>query len=97
MGVLKSHNSQKNIPDELLSSIDDLDIIDSNSPEKIFFDREDYKALADTIKLELSALEYDVLQHYLAGEKYSDIAKKLEISEKSGENALSRIRKKLKR
>jgi RNA polymerase sporulation-specific sigma factor len=97
LGVLKSHNSQKNIPDELLSSIDDLDIIDSNSPEKIFFDREDYKALADTIKLELSALEYDVIQHYLAGEKYSDIAKKLEISEKSVENALSRIRKKLKR
>ncbi len=97
LAVLKSHNSKKNIPDELLSSIEDLDIIDSNSPEKIFFDREDYKSLTDTIKLELSALEYDVLQYYLSGEKYSAIAEKLNISEKSVENALVRIRKKLKR
>lgn len=97
LGVLKSNRRKKDIPDELLSSIEDCDIVDSNSPEKIFFDREDYKNLTDIIRLELSQLEYDVLQCYLAGEKYADIAVKLGISEKSVNNALTRIRKKLKR
>lgn len=97
IAVMKNSKRKKSIPDELLSPIEDCEIIDNNSPEKIFFDREDYKNLADIIKLELSHLEYEVLQCYLAGEKYSDIAKKLSISEKSVNNALTRIRKKLKR
>lgn len=96
ISVLKSRQRKKNIPDELLSSIDDLEIVDSNSPETIFFEREDYKSLTDTIRLELSALEYEVLQLYLSGEKYCDIAKKLNISEKSVDNSLTRIRKKLR-
>ncbi len=87
---------KKEIPDELLSSIEDEEIIDSNSPEKIFFEREDYKDLADNIKLELSAMEYKVLQLYLSGEKYASIGQTLGISEKSVSNALLRIRKKLK-
>lgn len=98
LSVLKSTKRRKNIPDELLDSIDEYEnVADSNSPEKIFFDREDYKDLTDSIKLELSALEYEVLQLYLAGSKYADIALKLNISEKSVNNALTRIRKKLKR
>ena len=97
IGVLKSSKRKKNIPDELLSSIEECEIIDRNSPEKIFFDREDYKNLTDIIKLELSPLEYEVLQFYLSGDKYSIIAEKLSISEKSVNNALMRIRKKLKK
>lgn len=95
--VLKGQNCQKNIPDELLSSIDELEIADCNSPEKIFFEREDLKALTDNIKLELSPLEFKVLQLYLSGESYRAIAEKLGIAEKSVNNALTRIRKKLKR
>ena len=97
IGVLKSNSRKKDIPDELLSSLEDCEIVDTNSPEKIFFDREDYKSLADSIKLELSQLEYDVLKQYLAGAKYSDIADALGINEKSVNNALIRIRKKLKK
>ena len=95
-GVLKAHQRKKDIPEELITSIEELVLVDSNSPEKIFFDREDYKSLADTIRLELSSLEYDVLQFYLSGEKYSSIALKLGISEKAVDNSLARIRKKLK-
>ena len=95
--VLKGQQSRKNIPDELLEPIDDLDIADCNSPEKIFFEREDLKLLTDNIRLELSPLEFKVLQHYLASESYREIAERLAISEKSVNNALSRIRKKLKR
>ena len=94
---LRSFGNQKNIPDELLSPIDDINIADSNSPEKIFFDKEDLNALKNNIKLELSPLEFKVLQIYLAGDSYSSIAKKLNLSEKSVNNALFRIRKKLKR
>lgn len=96
ISVLKSQQRKKNIPDELLLYIDDTDIVDTNSPEKIFFDREDYKILTDAIKLELSKLEYEVLQLYLSGSSYSDIAERLSISEKAVDNSLSRIRRKLK-
>lgn len=96
IGVLKTKQRKKDIPEELLTSIEELVLIDSNSPEKIFFDREDYRDLADSIKLELSSLEYSVLQLFLSGESYSSIASKLNISEKSVDNSLSRIRKKLK-
>lgn len=93
---LKYANRKKNIPDELVTSIDCIEVADTNSPEKIFFDKENYKTLTDTIKFELSGLEYKVLQHYLSGDTYSDIAVKLSITEKSVDNALMRIRKKLK-
>ena len=96
ISTLKSSKRQKDIPDELLSSYDDAVITDSDSPEKIFFDKEDYKALTDNIRLELSGLEFKVLQLYLSGKKYIDIATELQIYEKTVDNALLRIRKKLK-
>ena len=96
IGVLKGLRLSRNIPDELLTSIEEADVTDSNTPEKIFFDKEDYKTLTDNIKLELSPLELKVLQLYLAGYRYSVIADRLSITEKSVNNALFRIRKKLK-
>ncbi|MGN0492789.1 MAG: sigma-70 family RNA polymerase sigma factor [Acutalibacteraceae bacterium] len=93
----KRLKSRKKIPDELLSPIDEVEITDSNSPEKIFFDRESYKTLTDSIRLELSGLEYSVLQLFLSGKRYIEIANVLGISEKSVNNALLRIRKKLKK
>ena len=97
ISVLKAKNLKKTIPDELLSSIEETEIIDSNTPEKIFFEREDFREFTDSIKLELSSLEYKVLQLHLSGLKYSDISQQLKISEKAVDNALSRIRRKLKR
>lgn len=96
MTSLKQSKRRKNIPDELLSPIDEVELTDSNSPEKIFFDKVSFKNLTDSIKLDLSGLEYSVLQLFLEGNKYIDIAKKLSITEKSVNNALLRIRKKLK-
>lgn len=94
--VLKTRQRRKNIPDELVDSLDNIEIVDVNSPEKIFFEKEDYKFLKDTIELELSSLEYRVLQLFLNDESYSSIAKKLNISEKAVDNSLTRVRKKLK-
>ncbi len=97
LSVIKSRQRQKDIPDELLSSIDETDIADCNSPEKIFFEREDLKLLTDNIRLELSPLEFNVLQNFLATDSYRETAERMGITEKSVNNALSRIRKKLKR
>ena len=97
ISLLKSQQRLKHIPDELLSPIDDIDIADCNSPKKIFFDREDFKDFTDNIKLELSHLEFKVLQLYLSSERYSAISERLGITEKSVNNALTRIRRKLKR
>ena len=55
-----------------------------------------YKALTHSIKLELSGMELAVLQLFLSGKKYIDIADELGVSEKSVNNALMRIRRKLK-
>ncbi len=93
---LKTSQRKKNIPDELVSQLEDVEISDCNSPEKIFFEKESYKTLTDSIKLELSDMEYKVLQLFLSGKKYADIAEELKISEKSVDNSLARIRRKLK-
>ena len=96
LGVLKSSKRLKNIPDELMSSIDDIEVADSKTPEEILMNKESYKSLTDTIRLELSGMEYSVLQLFLSGKSYEDIADNLNISQKAVDNALSRIRKKLK-
>ena len=93
---LKRSSRKKDIPEELLESFDISTVTDFNNPEKIFLEKESFKTLTETIKLELSKFEFEVLNLYLIGLSYSDIAERLKISEKSVDNALARIRKKLK-
>ena len=85
------------IPDDMISSLEETDISSFETPEKIIIEKEDYDYFKETIKLELSKMEYDILQLFLTGASYSDIANNLSITEKSVDNALSRIRKKLKK
>ena len=94
---IRKTNALKSIPQDLITSIEDVEITDINSPEAILIEKENYKAFTDNIKLELSSMEYSVLQLFLEGKSYSDIAQMLKISEKSVDNALARIRKKLKK
>ena len=86
------------VPEELLSSLDEgLEIPDGNDPQEILLQKERYRDLADQIRLELSGLEYAVLSSFLSGNSYHEIATRLSISEKSVDNALARIRRKLKK
>lgn len=94
---IRKTNSLKNIPQELITSIENVELTDSNSPESILIEKENYKTLTENIKLELSAMEYNVLQLFLEGKSYNQIADKLCITEKSVDNALARIRKKIKK
>ena len=97
ISILRKTNALKSVPQELISSIDEVEITDINTPEEILIEKEDYKALTNNIKLELSDMEYNVLELFLSGKGYSDIAKALGITEKSVDNALARIRKKIKK
>lgn len=86
----------KRIPDKLITPIDEVDISDFNSPEKLFIEKESFLSLQDSIRVTLSGLENKVLSAFLEGNSYADIAGSLGISVKSVDNSLKRIREKLK-
>lgn len=91
----KSFSRRKNIPSNLVTSINEVDVNDENDPEKIVIDNENLKNLEETIRFELSAFEYRVLNAFLQCRNYSAIADRLGVSVKSVDNALRRIRVKL--
>lgn len=66
-----------------------------SNPEKRIVARENENELINTIKEKLSKLEIQVLNLYLDGLSYVDIGERLHKSDKSVNNALQRIRKKL--
>ena len=60
-------------------------------------DKENVKTLQEQINKNLSGLEKQVLKLYLKGKSYATIAQKLEKDEKSIDNAIQRIRKKIEK
>jgi RNA polymerase sporulation-specific sigma factor len=64
-------------------------------PEELLIAREHFDELTEHISGSLSNLESEVLELYLSGLSYHDIAKKLNKAPKSVDNAVQRIRKKL--
>ena len=94
---LRAHNAAHRVPGNLISPLDEVELFDENSPENIFIEKESYLLLANAIKNDLSKLEYNVFYEFLAGCSYVEIADKLHISVKSVDNALKRIRTKLKK
>ncbi len=64
-------------------------------PEQLVIDRENVQAFWDTVKKRLSKLEREVLDEYLAGQNYRQIAKKLGKPPKTVDNALQRIKTKI--
>lgn len=65
-------------------------------PEMRIIEREQYTELLNSFFSALSPLEKKVLSLYLSGYSYSEIAQKLQITKKSADNALLRIRHKLR-
>ena len=87
----------KHIPEGLISPIDEIVLTDMSSPESIFIEKESYDDLESTIKQELSEFEYQVLCEFLSGKSYVEIADSLNVTAKSVDNALRRIRSKIKK
>lgn len=67
------------------------------NPEELLIDRENLELLEKAIDKELSGFEKRVLDLYLTGMKYTQIAKVLGRDDKSTDNALQRIKNKIRR
>ncbi len=65
-------------------------------PERLLIEKESYLTLLNIIDASLSAFERDVLKLYVQGRSYGEISKRLKVSAKSVDNAIQRIRGKLK-
>lgn len=69
---------------------------DNSSPENIWFEKEKMLGIYDEIKSLLSNLEWDIFRLYLSGLSYGEISERLDIPLKSVDNAVFRVRKKLR-
>ena len=70
---------------------------DDNDPEKLLIAQENLEQIMEAIEEELSPLEKEVLDLRLIGMKNGEIAKVLRRDEKSTDNALTRLRLKLRK
>lgn len=66
------------------------------NPEQMFIDREDMDDFRKKVKNRLSAMEQEVLAYYLQGYHYVRIAELMGKEPKSVDNALQRLKKKLR-
>jgi RNA polymerase sporulation-specific sigma factor len=67
------------------------------SPEERFLDKERVKFLDDVIENDLSTFEKQVLELHLTGMSYGEIARVLGKDEKATDNALQRMKNKIKK
>ncbi|MCD8006588.1 MAG: sigma-70 family RNA polymerase sigma factor [Oscillospiraceae bacterium] len=77
--------------------IDDLEVAVTSSPESILLSNEGASELMEIAESRLSSLEDSVLRCYLEGKSHAEIANELGITLKSVDNALQRIRRKLRK
>ncbi|MCI8359994.1 MAG: sigma-70 family RNA polymerase sigma factor [Clostridiales bacterium] len=105
LSAVRQAGRQKRIPAERLIAADGPDdrpvkgldtFGDENNPESILIAREEAERLRRRAGDALSHLEYQVLSAYLSGESYEEIARQLHTTVKSVDNALQRIRRKLR-
>jgi len=77
-----------------------LDVITEeapSNPEDMLIDREDYTSIEGKIGEMLSGLEKEVLEEYMDGKSYVEIAENMGRHVKSIDNALQRVKRKLEK
>ena len=90
--------SREDTDSSLEAPLEDMLEADPNYvPEKYVIDQENLQALEDEIERELSDLERQVLDLYITGMSVKKISAVLGRDEKSTDNAMQRIRHKLKK
>ncbi len=106
--AIKSSNRQKHMPlnsylslnvaayedDDEASIIDIFDAHQVEDPLDTITKKEYYQTVENAIDKHLSSFEKQVLNRYIQGESYVQIAQKLDAPVKSIDNAIQRIRKK---
>ena len=85
---------QKNQEEEL--SLDEILETPEETPEEMMLRKEELNDYYKMLDQNLSKFEKQVMYHYLNGETYTTIAKKLGKSDKSIDNAIQRIRRKIR-
>lgn len=98
ISIIRKSSTQKAVPKSALVQLDDLgDTLEdlSQTPEELLMCREHLQMVLDKLKNVLSKTEFEVVMLYGNGLGYKEIAKKLSISEKSADNALQRVRRKI--
>lgn len=90
-------NSSEKDEGEEWEMINSLISKSERNPEELLIDRENVELIEKIIEKELSSFEKQVLDLYLTGMKYTQIARVLGKDDKSTDNALQRIKNKLKR
>lgn len=98
---LRVYFSKKNDPVRTGSPIDDAITVQCpdlcTEPEKLLIEKENIRILKESVDTSLSDYERRVLKLFLKGLSYEAIAELLSASPKSVDNAIQRIRGKLKR
>ncbi len=93
LSAVRSASRKKHLP--LNTALPLCETITTVSTEQMAINNEQYQALRKRIDEELTRLEKQVLFAYLDGVDYRNIAKHCNITTKSVDNALFRVRKKL--
>ena len=100
ISVLRSQSRSKDIPAPAIVSIDEAELeltaAEDSDPQDIISAEESVKQFDDKLNRKLSPLEKKVADLYMSGVSYADISAKLDISGKAVDNAIQRIRKKLR-
>jgi len=91
---LNQSSFENNDGDEVSDLIDTLDTHVIEDPLETLTKQEYYSYVNDAIDKSLSEYEKNVLNKYIAGESYKEIAESLDTPIKSVDNAIQRIRKK---
>ena len=89
---LATFKLKKTYSDKICSSFSQKNI----NPEEKVISQETAEEIHQKIYISLSVLEHKVLLMYLNGYSYKEIATKLNTGEKTIDNALVRVRKKMK-
>ncbi len=77
--------------------IEMLSLRTSLNPEEIMIDKENLKSTEQKIRKSLSKFELEVMEHYINGKSYTEIAELLEKEPKSIDNAIQRVKKKIQK
>ncbi len=95
--VLRAEAAEKNMPLNTYIPLDELTLPGGDDPEDRLISEEERQALFACFERDLSPLEKQVLVYRIEGLSYSEISIRLHITEKSTDNALQRVRIKLRR
>ncbi len=87
-------DTMKNSDKKLLDRISDLS---RDNPESLIISRENVKTIEEQLEKNLSVFEQEVIDLYISGNSYIQIAEILDKSPKSIDNALQRIKAKMRK